>query len=101
MQGLQVDGLELVFSTSDNFQGNNAATTGYLGAVDLTPPELKTGELELWLVDLVCPFATPESTEAQACLSDLITGVLKGKSLKMHKTDPQTGEKSVTELGEK
>ncbi len=65
-------------------------------AYDLTPPELKAGELELWLV---CPFATPENKLAQACLSDLITGVLKGKSLKMHKTDPQTGEKSVIELG--
>ncbi|WP_417460050.1 hypothetical protein [Kordiimonas sp.] len=40
-----------------------------------------------------------KSTLAQVCLSDLITGVLKGKSLKMHKTDPQTGEKSVIELG--
>ncbi len=40
-----------------------------------------------------------KSTLAQACLSDLITGPLKGKKLKMHKADPQTGEKSVIELG--
>ncbi len=80
--------------------------TGQIGAgyqegkaLDLTPPELKAGELELWLVDLNCPFATAENKLAQACLSDLITGPLKGKKLKMHKTDPQTGEKSVIELG--
>ncbi|WP_417464550.1 hypothetical protein [Kordiimonas sp.] len=42
-----------------------------------------------------------KSTEAQACLSDLITGPLKGKKLKMHKTDPKAGEKTVIELGEK
>ncbi|WP_417452081.1 toxin-activating lysine-acyltransferase [Kordiimonas sp.] len=78
----------------------DVVTAGRTGkALDLTPPELKADELELWLVDLVCPFATTENKLAQACLSDLITGPLKGKKLKMHKTDPQTGEKSIIELG--
>lgn len=83
-------------------------------AVDLTPPELKEGALELWLVDLIVPHATPENKLAEACLSDLLTGPLKGKKLKMQRTDAFTeqsevdgraqrtvklGEKSTIELG--
>ena len=68
-------------------------------AVDLTPPALKEGELELWLVDLVCPFATPENKLVQVCLADLVQGPLKGMKLKMHKTDPTNGEKTVIEVG--
>ena len=68
--------------------------------VDLTPPAVKEGELELWLVDLVCPFATPQNKLAEACLADLITGPLKGAKLKMHKTDPKTLERSVVEVGD-
>lgn len=67
--------------------------------IDLTPPELKEGTLELWLVDLVVPHATPENKLAEACLSDLLTGPLKGKKLKMQRTDAKTGEKSTIELG--
>lgn len=68
--------------------------------VALPEPILKDGEVELWLVDFVVPFATAENKLAQACMADLIRGPLKGKKLKMHKTDPKTGEKSVIELGD-
>jgi len=68
--------------------------------VALTEPELIEGEVELWLVDFIVPFATPENKLAQACMADLIRGPLKGKRLKMHKTDPKTGEKTVVELGD-
>jgi hemolysin-activating ACP:hemolysin acyltransferase len=67
--------------------------------VKLTEPDIKEGEVELWLVDFVVPFATPENKMAQACMVDLIRGPLKGKRLKMHKTDAKTGEKTVIELG--
>ncbi|MFC3052821.1 transposase [Kordiimonas pumila] len=66
--------------------------------VDLSPPKVKEGELELWLVDLVCPFATKDRL-VEACLHDLITGPLKGMTLHMQKTDPKTGEKSIIKLG--
>lgn len=67
----------------------------------VAPPEpaLKDGEVELWLVDFIVPFATNENKLAQACMADLVRGPLKGKKLRMHKTDPKTGEKSVIELG--
>ncbi len=67
--------------------------------IDLTLPELKEGALELWLVDLIVPHATPENKLAEACLSDLLTGPLKGKKLKMQRVDAKTGEKSTIELG--
>ena len=38
---------------------------------------------------------------AQACMADLMAGPLKGKKLKMHKTDPGTGEKTMIEVGGK
>lgn len=66
----------------------------------LAEPKLKDGEVELWLVDFVVPFVTPENKLAQACMADLIKGPLKGKKLRMHKTDPKTGEKTTMELGE-
>ncbi len=66
---------------------------------DLTPPEVKEGELELWLVDLVVPHGTEANKLAQACLHDLLTGPLKGKKIKMQRTDAKTGEKSIIELG--
>lgn len=78
-------------------------------------PELRDGEVELWLVDFILPFATPENKLAQVCMADLVRGPLKDKKLKMHKTEPfpeqsegdvrsgarivNTGEKSVIELG--
>lgn len=67
--------------------------------VELAEPALKDGELELWLVDFTVPFATAENKLAQACMADLVRGPLQGKKLRMHKTDPKTGEKSVIELG--
>lgn len=67
--------------------------------VELAEPALKDGELELWLVDFIVPFATAENKLAQACMADLVRGPLQGKKLRMHKTDPKTAEKTVIELG--
>lgn len=68
-------------------------------AAPLKEPALKDGEVELWLVDFVVPFATEQNKLAQVCMADLMQGPLKGKKLRMHKTDPKTREKSVIELG--
>ncbi len=67
--------------------------------IDLTPPAVVEGELELWPMDLVCRSATEDNKLAQACLHDLVSGPLAGAKLKMHKTDPKTGERSVAEIG--
>lgn len=69
--------------------------------VELVEPEMKDGEVELWLVDFIVPFATNENKLAQACLADLINVPFKGKRLRMHKTDPKTGDKTMIELGGK
>tara|TARA_R110002073_G_scaffold232347_1_gene393431 strand:+ start:124 stop:798 length:675 start_codon:yes stop_codon:yes gene_type:complete len=53
----------------------------------------------LWLVDLICPFHTPENKMADQMLADLIQGPLKGKKFKFHHTDPATGQRKVMELG--
>jgi cytolysin-activating lysine-acyltransferase len=53
----------------------------------------------LWLVDLVCPFHTPENKLADKMLADLITGPFKGKKFKFHHTDPATGKREVKEIG--
>ncbi|WP_417624702.1 toxin-activating lysine-acyltransferase [Paremcibacter congregatus] len=53
----------------------------------------------LWLVDLICPFHTPENKMADQMLADMITGPFKGKKFKFHHTDPATGERKVMELG--
>lgn len=68
--------------------------------VEPETPELKDGEVELWIVDFMVPFATNENKLAQACMADLIRGPLAGGKVRMHKTDPKTGEKGVIMLGE-
>ncbi len=53
----------------------------------------------LWLVDLICPFHTPENKMADKMLADLIQGPFKDKKFKFHHTDPATGSRKVMELG--
>jgi len=53
----------------------------------------------LWLVDLIAPFHTPENKLADKMLADLIQGPFKGKKFKFHHTDPKTGQRKVMELG--
>lgn len=65
----------------------------------LPEPELKDGELELWLVDFIVPFATKDNKLAEICLQDLTQGPLKGKTLKMHRTNQQTKERTTVEVG--
>ncbi|MGD1955582.1 MAG: toxin-activating lysine-acyltransferase [Sphingomonadales bacterium] len=74
----------------------NAGAASGRGA-RLRPDEWKSGE-SLWLVDLVTPTATPDNRVAEACLADLLQGPLKGKTVKFHRTDPETGTRDVVEL---
>ena len=60
---------------------------------------LKAGEGgSLWLVDLICPFATPENKLIEKCLGDLMQSVFAGKTFKFHHTDAKTGQRKVMEL---
>jgi len=52
----------------------------------------------LWLVDLICPFHTPDNKMADQMLADLIKGPFKGKKFKFHHIDPATGQRKVMEL---
>lgn len=56
---------------------------------------------ELWLVDLIAPFHTPDNKMADKMLADLVQGPFKGKKFKFHHTDPKSGERKVMELGGK
>ena len=49
----------------------------------------------IWLVDLVAPFADSENKHREVMIADLISGPLAGKSFKFHQTDPQTGNRIV------
>jgi cytolysin-activating lysine-acyltransferase len=60
----------------------------------LTLEEWANGD-EVWLVDLIAPFATTENKQRELMIADLISKPLKGVSFKMHITDPKTGKRTV------
>lgn len=49
----------------------------------------------IWLVDLIAPFANTENKHREVMIADLIAGPLAGKSFKFHQTDPATGQRTV------
>jgi cytolysin-activating lysine-acyltransferase len=60
----------------------------------LTLEEWINGD-QIWLVDLVAPFATRDNKQREIMIADLITGPLKGQEFRFHQTDPQTGKRAV------
>lgn len=60
----------------------------------LTLDEWTNGD-QIWLVDLIAPFATAENRQREIMIADLITGPLKGKEFRFHQTDPATGKRAV------
>lgn len=60
----------------------------------LTLEEWNNGD-QIWLVDLIAPFATPENRHREMMIADLISGPLAGKSFNFHQTDPATGKRNV------
>lgn len=50
---------------------------------------------QIWLVDLIAPFATAENRHREVMMADLISGPLVGKAFNFHQTDPATGKRSV------
>lgn len=60
----------------------------------LTLEEWKNGD-QIWLVDLIAPFATAENRQREIMIADLISGPLKGREFRFHQTDPATGKRTV------
>lgn len=64
----------------------------------LTLEEWANGD-QIWLVDLIAPFATVENKQREIMIADLITGPLKGKAFRFHQTDPNTGARTEQTVG--
>ena len=64
----------------------------------LTLEEWTSGD-QIWLVDLIAPFATAENRQREIMIADLITGPLKGKEFRFHQTDPANGKRTVQVVG--
>jgi cytolysin-activating lysine-acyltransferase len=60
----------------------------------LTLEEWTSGD-QIWLVDLVAPFANNENRQREIMIADLISQPLKGQEFRFHQTDPATGERKV------
>ena len=63
----------------------------------LTLEEWNEGD-EIWLVDLVAPFANEQNRHREIMIADLISGPLAGRAFNFHQTDPATGERKATRV---
>lgn len=64
----------------------------------LTLEDWQSGD-EVWLVDLIAPFATAENRQRELMFADLISGPLAGIPFSFHQTEPQTGKRTVQKVG--
>lgn len=60
----------------------------------LTLEEWNAGD-QVWLVDLIAPFANAENKQREIMIADLISKPLKGTEFHFHQTDPATGKRVV------
>lgn len=60
----------------------------------LTLEEWTSGD-QIWLVDLVAPFANSGNKHREIMIADLISGPLAGKEFRFHQTDASTGKRVV------
>lgn len=67
------------------------------GKSQLTPQDWTSGD-RIWLIDLIAPFATAQNRHREIMIADLISGPLKDKSFKLHRTDPKTGKRDVVNV---
>lgn len=54
---------------------------------------------QIWLVDLIAPFANAENRHREVMIADLISKPLAGKEFRFHQTDPATGKRTVQTVG--
>ena len=50
---------------------------------------------QIWLVDLIAPFANAENQHREVMMADLISGPLAGQSFSFHQTDATSGKRTV------
>lgn len=60
----------------------------------LTLEEWTSGD-QIWLVDLIAPFANTQNRQREIMIADLISGPLKNTEFRFHQTDPATGKRTV------
>jgi len=60
----------------------------------LTLEEWADGD-QIWLVDLIAPFANAENKQRELMIADLVSGPLRGQEFRFHQTDPNTGKRTV------
>ncbi|WP_448662639.1 toxin-activating lysine-acyltransferase [Sphingomonas sp. CJ20] len=60
----------------------------------LTLEEWNGGD-QIWLVDLIAPFANAENRHRELMIADLVSKPLAGKEFRFHQTDPSTGKRTV------
>lgn len=60
----------------------------------LSLEEWNSGD-EIWLVDLIAPFATADNRHRELMMADLMSKPLAGKEFKFHRTDAATGARTV------
>jgi cytolysin-activating lysine-acyltransferase len=60
----------------------------------LTLDEWASGD-QIWLVDLIAPFATAANQQRDVMIADLISKPLNGLEFRLHQTDPVTGVRGV------
>lgn len=60
----------------------------------LTLEEWNGGD-QIWLVDLIAPFANSENRHRELMIADLVSKPLAGKEFRFHQTDPSTGKRTV------
>lgn len=60
----------------------------------LTLEEWNAGD-QVWLVDLIAPFANAENRHRELMIADLISKPLAGVEFHFHQTDPATGKRVV------
>ncbi len=77
---------------------SEAAEAKLEGGEQLTAQDWNSGD-RTWLVELICPFATPENKLSQIMLLDLINGPFKGRVFHLHRTDAETGKREKVTLG--
>lgn len=63
----------------------------------LTLEEWNNGD-QIWLVDLIAPFANDENKHREIMIADLIAKPLAGKAFSMHVTDPVTGKRTAHKI---
>lgn len=64
----------------------------------LTLEEWTSGD-QVWLVDLIAPFANAENRHREIMIADLISKPLKDTEFRFHQTDPATGKRTVQVIG--